>query len=202
MPSARGPRSGFTLIELLVVLIIIGTVTAVVLLSFGLLGSERALEDEARRLRSLVELAEDEALMQGREFGLEFMQSGYRFVEYDPFRNRWLEIIDDDLLRERALEEGLTFELFLEDRAVALRESPMRIEEDDEDESGDGPGYAARDPDEDDHDDYAPHVLIMSSGEVTPFDVAIMRDVDDAGIVLAMNEAGQLEIRDDEQAGR
>lgn len=192
MPSGRGRRSGFTLIELLVVMIIIGTVTAVVLLSFGLLGDDRALEEEALRLRSLVELAEDEALMQGREFGLEFTQSGYRFVEYDAIRNQWLEIVGDDLLRPRRLEEGMAFALFLEDRAVELREQPMRIGEDADDED-------ARDDDDDDDDDYAPHVLIMSSGDITPFGLTIVRDVDDAEVLLAMNEAGQLEIQTDDE---
>lgn len=192
MPSGRGRRSGFTLIELLVVMIIIGTVTAVVLLSFGLLGDDRALEEEALRLRSLVELAEDEALMQGREFGLEFTQSGYRFVEYDAIRNQWLEIVGDDLLRPRRLEEGMAFALFLEDRAVELREQPMRIGEDADDED-------ARADDDDDDDDYAPHVLIMSSGDITPFGLTIVRDVDDAEVLLAMNEAGQLEIQTDDE---
>lgn len=191
---ARGRRSGFTLIELLVVIIIIGTVTAVVLLSFGLLGNQQALEDEARRLRSLVELVEDEALMQGREFGLEFMRAGYRFVEYDPFTRRWSEVGGDDLLRPRELAQGMTFELFLEDRLVELRDRPMRIEEETDDDG--------ERRDEDDEDDYAPHVLIMSSGEVTPFSLAILRDADDAEVLLAMTDAGQLEIRNHAEASR
>jgi general secretion pathway protein H len=201
---ARRRRSGFTLIELLVVIIIIATVTAVAMLSFGLLGNERALEEEARRLRSLVELAEDEALMQGREFGLEFMRTGYRFVEYDPLTNRWAELVDDDLLRPRTLEEGVTFELFLEDRPVELKDRPMRIkppeDEDEGEDEEDGDGYRTRG--DDDEDDYAPHVLIMSSGEITPFDLTIFRDADDAEVLLAMNEAGQLEIATDAEASR
>ena len=189
MASARRQRSGFTLIELLVVVVIIGIVSAVVVLSLGLLGDDRALTDEARRLRSLVELAEDEALMQGREFGLEFMQSGYRFVEYDPLQNRWSEIIGDDLLRARELDEGMAFELYLEDRPVELSLQPAMIQEEDDSAN-------------DDENDYAPHVLIMSSGDVTPFDVTIARDTDRAEVLLAMNDAGRLEIRTDDAASR
>lgn len=200
MPFARSRRSGFTLIELLVVVIIIGTVSAVVLLSFGLLGNDRALEEEARRLRSLVELVEDEALMQGREFGLEFTQSGYRFVEYDPMRRQWLPIVGDDLLRPRRLDEGMEFELFLEDRAVELRAQPMRLEAENEDDADEDDDDPFDDDDDDGHDDYAPHVLIMSSGDVTPFDLTIVRDVDRAEVQLAMNEVGQLEIETDAEA--
>ena len=79
-----GRRSGFSLIEILVVIVIIGIVSSVALLSLGLLGDDRELQTEARRLISLVEVAQDEAVMQGRELGLEFMAHSYRFVEYDP----------------------------------------------------------------------------------------------------------------------
>lgn len=192
----RGRRSGFTLIELLVVIIIIATVSAVAILSFGLLGNDRELEDEARRLRELVQLAGDEALMQGREFGLEFMRSGYRFVEYDPFTNRWAELAGDELLRPRALEEGVTFELFLEDRAVQLQEKPMQLPDEDKDKDKDEE-QRRNERDDDEEDDYAPHVLIMSSGDVTPFDLVIVRDTDNAEVLLATNDAGQLQIETD-----
>ena len=53
-----------------------------------------------------------------------------------------------------------------------------------------------------DRDDYAPHVLILSSGDVTPFNLAIVRESDRAEVVLATNEAGELEVLTDEQPAR
>jgi general secretion pathway protein H len=186
MSAARRRRSGFTLIEVLVVVVIMATVSAVVLLSFGILGDDdRPLNDEARRLASLVELAEDEALMQGRDYGLEFMQSGYRFVEYDHLRNLWTEVVGDDLLRPRQLEEGMAFDLFLEDRRVELGTRTASLGEDEDDANDD--------------EDYLPHVLIMSSGDVTPFNLTIVRESDRAEVLLATNEAGELEIGSDGQ---
>lgn len=199
MSSARQcTRSGFTLIELLVVVVIMGIVSAVVLLSTGLLGTDRALTEEARRLESLVELAEDEALMQGRDFGLEFIQGGYRFVEHDPLSRQWFEIADDDLLRPRQLAEGLHLALFLEDRRIELKARAADIgdagdEDEDEDEDEDGNEQAA-----DREEEYLPHVLILSSGDVTPFDLTITRESDQAEVVLATNETGELEIETDE----
>lgn len=190
MSSARLSRSGFTLIELLVVVVIMGIVSAVVLLSTGLLGTDRALTDEARRLESLVELAEDEALMQGRDFGLEFLQGGYRFVEHDPLSGQWFEIADDELLRPRQLAEGMGLELILEDRRVELKTRAADIGDADDDGNDDA---------RNDEDDYLPHVLILSSGDVTPFDLTIMRESDRAEVVLATNEAGELEIETDDQ---
>ena len=200
MRSARDTRSGFTLIELLVVVVIVGIVSAVVMLSAGLLGdADRELAEEARRLEALVELAEDEALMQGRDFGLELLQSGYRFVEHDPQSRRWFELAGDELLRPRQLEEGLSLALFLEDRRIELEVRAADIGSGEDDEEEDDDEQEAQREERDGEDDYAPHVLILSSGDVTPFHLNILRESDGAEVVLATNPAGELEVRTDEQ---
>jgi general secretion pathway protein H len=176
---------GFTLIEVLVVVVIIAVISAVALLSVGILGDDRNLQREARRLSSLIELANDEATIQGREYGLELLQSGYRFVEHDPLLNQWHELLGDDFLRPRQLEEGMEFQLFLEDRRVLLDTSAADTERE----------GADTDP----TDDYLPHILIMSSGDVSPFELRILRPSDRAALTLTMSLAGELEIRDDDQ---
>jgi general secretion pathway protein H len=188
MNSPDRCRSGFTLIELLVVIVIAGIISAVVLLSLGIVGDDRGLQQEARRMSSLIELATDEAIMQGREFGLEFMQTGYRFVEYDPLLDEWHEVVGDDMMRRRQLDQGLEFALVLEDRSVQLYEEAAETDRDEETRRSDMT------------DDYLPHVLILSSGDVTPFNLAIIRQSDDAEISLAMNLMGKIEIRSDEEA--
>ncbi len=201
MRSVRLQSRGFTLIELLVVIVIVGIVTGVVMLSTGLLGTERVLDEEARRLEALIELAEDEALLQGRDFGLEFLQGGYRFVEHYPLGNEWFEVTGDDLLRPRRIDEGLVFELFLEDRRIELSSQAADIGDglpDDDDRDDTASDGGAR-KDRKDKSNYTPHVLILSSGDVTPFSLAIVRESDRAEVVLATNEAGELEIQSDGQ---
>jgi len=183
--SNRRGELAFTLIEVLVVVIIIAVISAIALLSFGILGDDRNLQREARRLSSLIELANDEATIQGREYGLEILQSGYRFVEHDPLLNQWHELLGDDFLRPRQLGEDMEFQLFLEDRRVLLDTSAADTEREEEDT--------------DLTDDYLPHILIMSSGDVSPFELRLLRPSDRAALTLTMSLAGELEIQDDDQ---
>ena len=184
-PNTRARTRAFTLIELLVVIVIIAVISAVALLSLGILGDDRNLQREARRLSSLIELANDEATIQGRDYGLEIMQGSYRFVEHDPFLNQWHELIGDDFLRPRQLEENMEFELFIEERRVLLdvEAAETEREEDDTDLT----------------DDYVPHILIMSSGDVSPFELSLLRLNDRSSLTLTMSLAGELEIQNDDQ---
>jgi general secretion pathway protein H len=190
-PTPGTSQRAFTLIEILVVLVIVGILTAVAFLSFGILGDNDSMDREVRRLSSLIELVSDEATTQGRDYGLEFMTGGYRFVEYDPLLNQWFEVIGDDFLEQRQLDEGVEFELFLEERRVLLHSEAQETEREDDEEE-------RQTPQRDLTDDYLPHVLIMSSGDVTPFELRFLRNVDRSEITLEMTLVGEMEIRSDE----
>ncbi|NCF23929.1 MAG: type II secretion system minor pseudopilin GspH [Gammaproteobacteria bacterium] len=176
----HGRSDGFSLIEILVVIVIIGIIMSIAVLSITLVGGDSQLRDEAQRIVSLVDVARDESLLQGREFGLEFMQTSYRFVEFDPLTLQWSEIIGDDTLRPRELPEELELELFIEDRRVLLKTDPARTASDEEDRSG--------------IERYAPHILIYSSGDMSPFELHLVRRIDNSVIALQGDAAGALEI--------
>lgn len=185
----RSAGRGFTLIEIMVVMVIIVVGTSIALLSINVIGDDRDIEQEARRLATLIETAADEAELQGRDFGLEFVRQGYRFVEYDPFLDTWAEIIGDDLLRPRSLPESLEFSVVIEDKRIELDETAA--------DTGNG-----EPEDEDDRDPrrpallnkYAPHAMIMSSGDVSPFDVVITRIVDGSLETVRMLPDGRIVI--------
>ncbi len=181
--SARPSHgSGFTLIEVLVVVVIIGIISAVVVLGLGNLGDDRELQTEARRITSLIEMASDEATLQGRDFGLELLQTGYRFVEHEPLTGQWSEVFGDDLMRLRQLAQDTEFELFLEDRRVLL-----------DIDAAD----SARNDDTDDNDlsqDYLPHILILSSGDITPFRLEIVRNTDRTSVALGVSASGEITV--------
>ena len=184
----RNRRSGFTLIELLVVIVIVATVLSIGLLSFGVLGDDRELQTEARRFASLAEVALDEASMQGREFGIELMTAGYRFVEYDTELGQWLDVPGDETLRLRSLPDDVVLELYLEDKLIALDDDPKPFEDPENETAGTGAEV------------YAPHLLVYSSGDTTPFELHIWRRYDDQRVVLRGNALGAVEIaaRDEE----
>ena len=173
---------GFTLVELLVSIVIIGIVLSIAVLSLSLVDNDREIRREAQRLMAIIDIAKDDAVLQGREFGIEFTVSGYRFVEYDPFSTTWLEVPGDDLLRLRALPEDVELDLFLEEKQVSLEEEPAELfAEDDSD-----PSPTAR--------NYAPHVMILSSGDMTPFELHINRLTDDVMIAMQADILGNLKL--------
>lgn len=177
---------GFTLIEILVVVIIIAIISGVALMSMNLIGDDRELDTERKRLATLIELVQDEAVMQGREFGLELMESTYRFVEFDPFESRWTEIQDDDLFRLRQMPEGIEFELYVEDKRILLERDAKSIEDPDEAEMSVNA------------ETYAPHVFVFSSGESTSFEIRLKRPLNDQQLAMRGNVLGEIEFLDQE----
>ncbi len=179
-----GRSRGFTLIEVLVAVVIIGIVMSVAILSLSLVGDDRELRREAQRLVSLMQLAQDDAMMQGREFGVEFMTNAYRFVEYDPGSGQWAEPPFDDSLKTWQLPDDYEIYLFMEDQQILLDPEPKTFSNDEED------GAAI--------ESYAPHVLIFSSSDVSPFELHIRRRRDDLRVAVQADLLGNFEFIADE----
>ena len=94
--TERGPvlercrSAGFSLLELLVVVAIIGIFVGVAVLSIGITGNDRESEHQISRLKTILDLVREEALMQNRDFGVFFSGSAYRFYTYDYQLQSWL----------------------------------------------------------------------------------------------------------------
>ncbi len=182
----RGRTHGFTLIEILVAVVIIGIVMSVAVLSLSLAGDDREVTKEVRRLTSLIEVAQTDAMMQGREFGIEFMSGAYRFVEFDVENNRWVEPLGDDSLKLWQLPEDYEVTLYVDDKKILLDPEPRTLATDNRNPKA----------------EYLPHLFVFSSGDSTPFELVITRRSDGVSAAIEGDFLGNLDTIEPEDIGR
>lgn len=143
MPHAFRAR-GFTLVELLVVLVILGCVVGVVTLSTGLASPERALRNEAERLAGLIGVVSEEAVLDNRDYGIRFEAQAYQVLRHDPQQQRW-QALGQDLHR---LPAWAVLSVELEEGALHLADDEAQ-------------------------DDLQPQLVLLSSGELSPFQLTL-----------------------------
>jgi len=159
---------GFTLLELLVVLVLLGIITTLAVLAMGSGGLNRKLEQEGHRFVSLVELAGDEAILHGRELGIDFNQTEYRFLFLVD--GKWLPYRDDKIFRTRTLPDTAFYKLFIDGLPVGL---PEQFDLD----SGPGELGEIAEPGESDSLSaplLKPQLFILSSGERNAFELQLL----------------------------
>jgi general secretion pathway protein H len=190
--SDRRLASGFTLLELLVVVAIIGIMVGVAVLSTDLISFDRRIGREATRLKTVIKYTAEESLMQSRDFGILFYEDAYRFMLFDPATLMWRPLDDDGAFAVHKLPEDIVVELRMEDHLVDLdRYSALYWErkqdaqqKQDTKKSSETITYPT------------PQVMILSSGELTPFAIEFLRESEilEPGIQLAVEFDGQSEI--------
>ncbi len=147
MPRLSGRRhtAGFTLLELMVVLVLVGIVTGLAVLSARGETEAEALEREARRIASLMELSLQEAALSAEIRGVRFRADGYEFMALAP-EGRWYAPGDSRLLRAHTLPDPFILALAVEGTVVDLEPSQPAD---------------------------APQVLLMPDGETSEFQLTL-----------------------------
>ncbi|MFA7094968.1 MAG: type II secretion system minor pseudopilin GspH [Gammaproteobacteria bacterium] len=166
---------GFTLLELLAVIVIIGIIITFAVLSVDTGSRAQAVEQEARRLAALIGMAAEEAVFQSQELGLRVTERGYIFLTFQD--NTWHPLDTDQMLRPRELPADIGVELIVEQLPAKLGTADE--EEDEQNKS------RAQEP--------APQILILSSGELTPFEIRLVTQ-DSGGYRLIGSITGKVEI--------
>lgn len=167
-PGAARVR-GFTLLEILVVMVIIAVMTTLGVLSMGTLGQDRQLDAEVERYADVVAAALEQAVLEGRDFGVYFAPEGYQVYVYAAERQRWETVPDDRIYEQHALPEGLEMRLELEGRQLQL--------------GTDRPDTPR-----------TPQVLVYSSGDVSPYVLALSREESTHAVRITGAPDGTLEI--------
>lgn len=150
--------AGFTLLEILVVVVIIGVMVSVATISVGVLGKDREAQEETERFWAVVQQAREEAELQSRDVAIFVSATAYEFLRFDRRRDEWQLIGDDNFYAQRELPEGLRFRLWLDSREVVLKPSPP--------ERGD----------KDQNKKWPPQIMVLSSGDIMPFELHLERD--------------------------
>jgi len=164
-PAAVRRPAGFTLLEVMVVMVLIGIIFSFAMLSMRGDDIAERMDREARRLETLLALANDEAILRGEELGVRFTDDGYEFLALAL--DGW-KLTDDDLLKSHTLPADISLELELEDQQSL--------------NSGDG----------EDEVETPPQVLILSSGEMTPFTVTFGSSLSDYRYRLTASLMGEV----------
>ncbi|MGH8401626.1 MAG: type II secretion system minor pseudopilin GspH [Gammaproteobacteria bacterium] len=163
---------GFTLIEILVVMVIMAIIAGVAIISLGSLGRTPPAKHAAQQLSALAELAAQQAVMEGRQYGLLISQHGYQFFTYDG--EKWQPVQDDEIFRARRLGDDVILDLHLEGTPVNLAKTDIAPSD-----STSAPDAAAE-PDigSSDASQIKPQIALLSSGEITPFQIKVSDTVD------------------------
>jgi len=198
--------------------VIIGVISAGVLLSVNLTGRDHDLEKESERLLTLVNYAREQAELQTREYGVIFHDDGYQFVAYDARRGLWREIYEDDILRLRKLPDGLDVKLMVDARPVVLvptsdikptdskdkkpRARDINSLKDIKDIKDIGSlkdaTTSGRKLGEDTKSSFdeakkvQPQVTIFSNGDLSSFEVTVEREGGVRSVTIALDEKGQV----------
>nr|WP_136250868.1 type II secretion system minor pseudopilin GspH [Ningiella ruwaisensis] len=166
---------GFTLIELLAVIFIIGLVVSLV--SFTVIGEDPQdkIEEQTRRLQVIFDMASDYAVLNQMQLGLRIddKEMSYEFVALDD-EQKWSPIDTQAIFSKTQLPEHVTLELTLEGLEWQSEDSlfDSRIFDETLSVSEDSVQIG----NEEDIEPEPPQVLILSSGEITPFELRLIFD--------------------------
>ena len=153
-------KRGFSLIEILVVLVVIAFATKMVVYSLDG-GAEEALEKQALRLHTTINMASEFAILNQVELGFHIDEDVFEFLVFDG--EKWVTFDREQLFEPLTITEEFKLTLNLEDLAWAqenlLEQSNWRelMSSDDEDSLLELKKLKI------------PQVLILSSGEISAF---------------------------------
>jgi general secretion pathway protein H len=157
-------HSGFTLLEIMLVLVLV-SLASVAVISTLPVSAEDGAKKQAQALFHRVQLLNEEAMLSGRDFGLNINTEKSTYSLMSLSSDGWQALVDDQIPTQTELDEGIVLDLQLggsdwqqDDRLFepgSLFDEEMFAEFEEEKKLP------------------PPQLFIMSSGEVTPFVISL-----------------------------
>lgn len=156
---------------------IMGLAAGYVVLNFFGVDQGEQLKKEGQRLQVLIDMASDYAVLNQKQMGIRFepLEQAYYFVFLNE-DDRWEKISDEKLYAEHTLDEPFRFELNLDDLPWDMDDQLFDRDIFDENFSLDDANTEIGN--EEEKKLPPPQVLIMSSGEITPFTLTLSYEPD------------------------
>lgn len=145
-------------------MLIIGVVLSIATLGFTRDAGDR-LETEARRFTALVTLAAQESVLQAREHAVVFDDRGYGFLVFEG--GQWTKA-EDRVFRRRELPEGFYLDIAIEGQDLSLLQAK--------------------------EEQKAPRIFLLSSGEMTPFELTLRHEESDASYRVRGDIGGKIDL--------
>lgn len=146
--TSRSSAAGFTLIEVLIVILIISIVTTVAMLTISH-NENRQLQTFATELSQIVSLAEEQALLQPQELGINVADNDIEFkslMRDEKTKTSTWQPLEDQVLKPYAIPSNFQ---------ISLEVSGTAVKDDKDHEKDDKPPV--------------PPILISTNGGITPF---------------------------------
>ncbi len=156
--------SGYTLVEILVVLLIVSIMSGLAVINLPAFTRSGDFDLESQRIKTLLDMAREESIVRAIEFGFKPTENTYSFYIYDEMERKWFES-DLSPFQPRSLPDDIKLELKVEGDPL-----PMPTE----------------------GDDSVPPVLLLSSGETTPFTLNILQE---STLELSLESDGYSDIK-------
>jgi len=165
-PNKSNKQHGFTLLEVMLVLLLMGLAVGTVL--FNAIGSNYSedLSKQAKRFQVIFAMASDQAVLNQQQLGLYIDKQTYEFYLLDDEQN-WQRLEQDKLFSSYEIPEPFTIELQLEGLPWEQEDNLFDQELFDEGLSVSEDGVEIGK--EEEKKLPPPQVLLLSSGDITPF---------------------------------
>ncbi|WP_166838177.1 type II secretion system minor pseudopilin GspH [Rheinheimera pleomorphica] len=166
--SQRYPH-GFTLVEVMLVMLLIGLLATTVVMNFSGESREERLAKEAERFQQLFQFVAETAMLKQQEWGLYVQPDRYGFLYYSNEDGKWAPADEPASLQQYKLPADMTLSLELEglpgEDSNLLSQLDWQLDEDEQSE-------------EQTEVPVLPQVFILSSGEISPFQLLLSETSD------------------------